>query len=83
MSRQSVPSHYDPHLSMSMACDTSSVGVGVVILHTISNGTEKAVAYDSRKLSLAGTNSMKDSIQCLWCTKALLVFVGLYVLFTD
>ena len=31
----------------------SSVGVGAVIFHTLPNGTEKVVAYASRKLSPA------------------------------
>jgi len=46
-------SHYDPQLPLSLACDASSVGVGAVIFHTLPNGTEKVVAYASRKLSPA------------------------------
>jgi len=37
----------------SLACDASSVGMGAVIFHTLSNGTEKVVAYASHKLSPA------------------------------
>ena len=46
-------SHYDPQLPVSLACDASSVGVGAVIFHTLPDGTEKVVAYASRKLSPA------------------------------
>ena len=46
-------SHYNPHLPVSLACDASSVGVGAVIFHTLADGSEKVVAYASRKLSPA------------------------------
>ena len=43
--------HYDQQLPLSSACDTSSVGVGAVIFHTLLNGQEKPIAYASRKLT--------------------------------
>ena len=46
-------SHYDTLLSVSLACDASSIGVSAVIFHTLSNGIEKVVTYASHKLSLA------------------------------
>lgn len=51
--RQQILRHYDPQLLLSLACDASSVGVGAVIFHKLPNGTDKVVAYASRKLSLA------------------------------
>ena len=45
--------HYDQDLSLSLACDASSVGVGAVIFHTFPDRTEKPIAYASRKLSQA------------------------------
>ena len=45
--------HYDSQLSVSLACDASSVDVGAVIFHTLPDGTEKVVAYASCKLSPA------------------------------
>ena len=54
-------SHYDPQFPLSLACDASSVGVGAVIFHTLPNGTEKVVAYASRKLSLAKKSMPKFS----------------------
>ena len=48
--------HYNQDLSLSLACDASSVGVGAVIFHTFPDRTEKPIAYASRKLSQAEKN---------------------------
>ena len=43
-------SHYDPDLPLSIACDASQVGIDAVLYHTFSDGSEKPIAYASRKL---------------------------------
>ena len=48
--------HYDPKLSLTLACDASPVGVGAVLLHTFPDGTEKPIAYASRKLTKTEQN---------------------------
>ena len=48
--------HYDPSLPLNLSCDTSPVGVGAVIFHTLPDNTEKVMAYGSRKLSQAEKN---------------------------
>ena len=37
--------HYDPSLSLSLACDASPVSIGAVIFHTFPGNKEKPVAY--------------------------------------
>ena len=49
-------SHYDPELPLSIACDASQVGIGAVLFHTLSDGSEKPIAYTSRKLTKAERN---------------------------
>ena len=48
--------HYDPKLSLTLACDASPVGVGAVLSYAFPDGTEKPIAYASRKLTKAEQN---------------------------
>ena len=47
---------YDPTLPLGLACDASAVGIGAVIFHTLSDGSEKPIAYASRTLSKSVAN---------------------------
>ncbi|GAA6092347.1 uncharacterized protein K02A2.6, partial [Tachysurus ichikawai] len=50
---ESVLVHYDPSLPLTLACDSSAYGIGVVLQHTMPTGEESPVAYASRTLAPA------------------------------
>ena len=48
--------HYDTKKPISLACDASPLGLGVVISHTMENGLERPIAFASRTLIPAEKN---------------------------
>ena len=48
--------HYDPKLPIVVTCDASPYGVGAVLSHKMSDGTDRPVAFASRTLSPAEKN---------------------------
>lgn len=51
LSRDQVLTHFDPTLPISIACDSSSYGLGVVLSRQMPDGQERPIAYASRSLS--------------------------------
>ena len=45
--------HYDPDVPLVLTCDASSKGIGAVLSHRFTDGTEKPVGFASRTLSNA------------------------------
>ena len=56
MTSAPVLAHYDQQLPLGVAADASSYGLGAVLFHIYSNGTERPIAYASRTLSPAEKN---------------------------
>ena len=48
-----VLAHFDPSLPIGIACDASSVGVGAVLFHRYSDGSERPIANISKTLNSA------------------------------
>ena len=51
--------HFDPNLDIVLACDASAYGIGAVLSHRLSDGTEKPVGFASRTLSTAEKNILR------------------------
>ena len=57
-----VLAHFDP---LGLACDASSVGVGEVLFHMYSDGSERPIAYASKSLTSAKKNHLQIEPEAL------------------
>ena len=46
-----VLTHYDPALPVTLACDASPTGIGAVLSHVMTDGSERPVAFAPRSLT--------------------------------
>lgn len=56
MTSTATLAHFDPKRKVVLACDASSVGVGVVLAHQYPDGSERPIAYASKTLNAAERN---------------------------
>ena len=66
---EQVLAHYDPDLPVRVACDASPYGLGAVLSHVMSDGSEKPVAFTSRTLNRAERNYSqidKEALALVW-----------------
>ena len=64
--------HLDPKLKLTLACDASVYGIGVVLAHKYPNSSEKPIAYVSCTKTKAEQNYSqieKEGIACIYGVK--------------
>ena len=64
--------HYDSTLQLSLACDASSHGLGVVLSHKMPDGSDKPIGYASRTLNSVEQNYSqleKEGLSCIFGIK--------------
>ena len=65
LTRAPVLAHYDPKLTIVLVADASAYGVGAVISHQPSDGTERPIVYASRTLNGSEQNNSQIDKEAL------------------
>ena len=67
-----VLTHYNPDLPLRIACDASPFGLGAVLSHVMSDGSERPIAFASRSLTKSERNYaqiQKEALGIVWGVK--------------
>ena len=66
--------HFDPNLEICLACDASDYGIGAVLSHRMSNGSEEPIGFVSRTLSEAEKKYSQIEKEALACVVGVQMF---------
>lgn len=70
--------HYDPDLPVTLATDASPVGLGAVLSHKMSDGTERPIAFASRTLTNTEKKYSqidKEALAIVWAVKKFYLYL--------
>eukprot|EP00731_Ephydatia_muelleri_P000099 Em0001g99a len=80
--------HFDPSKKISLSCDASPYGIGVVLSHLQDDGSDRPIAYASRSLAPAEKNYSqieKEGLAVVWGVKKFhqFLFGRQFVVYSD
>ncbi|KAL5515075.1 hypothetical protein EMCRGX_G000193 [Ephydatia muelleri] len=80
--------HFDPSKKISLSCDASPYGIGVVLSHLQEDGSDRPIAYASRSLAPAEKNYSqieKEGLAVVWGVKKFhqFLFGRQFVVYSD
>ena len=64
--------HFDSSLKLTLTCDASAYGIGLVLSHKIPDGSERPIAYSSCTLNVAEckySHMEKEGLACIFGIK--------------